>query len=65
MIRSSILYAADTYYDLNETELRELERKEEVFLRKLLKKSRSTLFVIWADSRSVRNNENDVYPESR
>ena len=37
MLRSSILYAADTYYDLKETELRELERIEEVFLRKLLK----------------------------
>ena len=40
MLRSSILYAADTYYDLKETELRELERIEEVFLRKLLKTSR-------------------------
>ena len=37
MLRSSILYAADTYYDLKETELRELERIEEVFLRKLMK----------------------------
>ena len=37
MLRSSILYAADTYYDLKENELRAIERIEEVFLRKLLK----------------------------
>ena len=36
MLRSSILYAAETYYDLKEKELREIERIEETFMRKLL-----------------------------
>ena len=40
MLRSSILYAAETYYDLKEKELREIERIEEGFLRRLLKTSR-------------------------
>ena len=40
MLRSSILYAADTYYALKETELRELERIEETFMRKLFKTSK-------------------------
>ena len=40
MLRSSILYAADTYYDMKESELRALERIEETFLRKLLKTSK-------------------------
>ena len=41
MLRSSILYAAETYYDLKEPELRELERIEETFLRKLLNTPKS------------------------
>ena len=41
MLRSSILYAAETYYNLTEKELREIERIEEGFLRKLLKTSKS------------------------
>ena len=36
MLRSSILYASDMYYDLKETELRHLERIEETYLRKVL-----------------------------
>ena len=40
MLRSSILYASETYYDLKETEIRALERIEENFLRQLLKTSR-------------------------
>ena len=40
MLRSSILYAAETYYDLKETQLRALERIEEKFLRRLLKTSK-------------------------
>ena len=40
MLRSSILYAAETYYDLKETQLRALERIEEQFLRRLLKTSK-------------------------
>ena len=40
MLRSSILYAAETYYNLSEKELREIERIEEGFLRKLLKTSK-------------------------
>lgn len=40
MLRSSILYAAETYYDLKERELREIERIEEGFLRRLFKTSR-------------------------
>ena len=37
MLRSSILYASECYYNLKETELRQLERIEEGFLRRLLK----------------------------
>ena len=37
----SISYAAETYYDLEERELREIERIEECFLRKLFKTSKS------------------------
>ena len=40
MLRSSILYAAETYYNLIEKELREIERIEEGFLRNLLKTSK-------------------------
>ena len=37
MLRSSILYAADMYYSLKENEVRQLERIEEGYLRKILK----------------------------
>ena len=37
MLRGSILYASDMYYNLKETELRQIERIEEEFLRKVLK----------------------------
>ena len=37
MIRSSILYASDMYYQLKENELRQLERIEESYLRQVLK----------------------------
>ena len=37
ILRPSILYACDVYYNLKERELRELERFEENFLRKVLK----------------------------
>ena len=37
MLRSSILYASECYYDLKETELRQLERIEEGYLRRLFK----------------------------
>ena len=40
MLRSSILYACETYYDLKEKEIRQLERIEEGFLRELLKTSK-------------------------
>ena len=40
ILRSSILYACETYYSLKETEVRQLEMLEEVFLRRLLKTSR-------------------------
>ena len=36
MVRSSILYASEMYYDLKEREVRQLERIEEGFLRKVL-----------------------------
>ena len=36
MLRSSILYGSETYYDLKEGELRALERIEESFMRQLL-----------------------------
>ena len=37
MLRSSIFYACKTYYNLKETEVRQLERIEEGFLRKMFK----------------------------
>ena len=37
MLRSSILYACETYYNLKETEIRQIERIEESFMRQLLK----------------------------
>ena len=37
ILRPSILYACDVYYNLKERELREIERIEENFLRKVLK----------------------------
>ena len=37
MLRGSILYASDMYYDLKERELRQIERIEDNFLRKVLK----------------------------
>ena len=40
MLRPSILYAAEMYYNLKETELRQLERIEEGFLRKILNTTR-------------------------
>ena len=40
MLRSSILYASETYYKLKETELRQIERIEENYMRQLLKTSR-------------------------
>ena len=40
MLRSSILYACKTYYNLKEFEVRQLERIEENFLRKLFKTNR-------------------------
>ena len=41
ILRSSIFYASETYYDLKEKEIRQLERIEECFLRKLLKTGRN------------------------
>ena len=43
MLRSSILYAAETYYDLKETQLRALLRIEENFLRQLFKTFKDVL----------------------
>jgi hypothetical protein len=40
MLRSSILYAAETYYNLKEKEMRQLERIEESYMRQLLKTSK-------------------------
>ena len=40
MVRSSLLYACDTYYNLKETEVRQIERIEECFLRKILNTSK-------------------------
>ena len=40
MLRSSILYACETYYNLKENEIRQLERIEEGFMRELLKTGR-------------------------
>ena len=39
ILRSTILYGSETYYNLKENELRALERIEESFIRKLLKTS--------------------------
>ena len=40
ILRTTILYAADMYYALKETELRQIERIEEEFMRKILKTSK-------------------------
>jgi hypothetical protein len=40
MVRSSILYASEMYYDLRENEIRQLERIEEEYLRKVLNTSK-------------------------
>ena len=40
MLRSSVLYGCETYYNLKETEIRQLERIEEGFLRKLVQTSK-------------------------
>lgn len=40
MLRSSILYASETYYGLSEYQIRQIERIEESFLRKMFKTSR-------------------------
>ena len=37
ILRGSILYASETYYNLTEKNLRNIERIEEIFLRKILK----------------------------
>ena len=37
ILRGSILYASDTYYNLTESQLRSIERIEETYLRKVLK----------------------------
>ena len=39
ILRSSILFACETYYNLTETQTRQLERIEEGFIRRLLKTS--------------------------
>ena len=39
-LRSSILYASETYYNMTESQIRELERIEEVYLRKLFQTSK-------------------------
>ena len=44
MLQSSILYAGETYYNLKEVEIRQIERIEEEFLRKLFKTSRGCPF---------------------
>ena len=37
MLRGSILYASETYYNLTEKQLRSIEKIEEEYLRKILK----------------------------
>ena len=36
MLRGTILYAADMYYGLKETEIRQIERIEESYMRKVM-----------------------------
>ena len=40
MLRGSILYACEMYHNLKESEIRRIERIEEVFMRKILQTSR-------------------------
>ena len=40
MLRASILYACETYYNLKEIETRQLERIEESYMRKLVETSK-------------------------
>ena len=41
MLRSSILWASESYYNLKEQEMRQIERIEENFMRQLLKTKKS------------------------
>ena len=41
MLRSSILYASETYYNLKENQIRQLERIEDNYMRQLLKTKKS------------------------
>ena len=41
MLRSSIIYASEVYYNLKENEIRQLERIEEIFMHQLLKTKKS------------------------
>ena len=41
LLRSSILYASETYYNLTELEMRQIERIEESYMRQLVKTKRS------------------------
>ena len=43
MLRGSILYASDMYYDLKERELRQIERIEKTFWEKYLKQQKDVL----------------------
>jgi hypothetical protein len=49
ILRGSILYASETYYNLNESQLRNIERIEEGYLRKILKPQKDALLFkcIW------------------
>ena len=60
MLRSSLLHSAENYYNLKESELRELERVEESFLRQLFDQQKgcpimynTALSGIWNLSRQV------------
>ena len=55
MLRSSILYGCESYYNLKENEIRQLERIEEHFMRMLLKTKKKDVQLIkfivnWARS---------------
>ena len=56
MLRSSILYACETYFNLKETEVRQIERIEESFMRQLLKTTEQNN---WAKQLSKTTEQNN------
>ena len=59
ILRGTILYAADMFYNLKENELRNIERIEEDFMRKILKTTKgcpiTSLYLVFGKIRNIQN----------